>query len=124
MARILVVDPEQDVRTLIADLLAGAGYNVQCAANGAEALARLDESSAFDLLLSDLGMPAIEGIGLYWEIANRWPHLISRLVYVAGTIDAGSTEYRILLDEEVPRVIKPFRPEHVLDVVARALRRP
>jgi CheY-like chemotaxis protein len=123
MARILVVDPERDVRTLIADLLAGAGHEVHCAANGAEALARLDESSAFELILSDLSMPAIEGIGLYWEIAHRWPHLISRLVYVAGTIDAGSTDYRILLDDEVPRVIKPFRSEHLLEVVARTLAR-
>jgi CheY-like chemotaxis protein len=123
MARILVVDPEHDVRSLIADLLANAGHEVHCAADGAEALTRLDESSAFDLLLSDLNMPAIEGIGLYWEIASRWPHLISRLVYVAGTIDAGSTDYRILIEEEVSRVIKPFRPEHLLDVVARTLAR-
>jgi CheY-like chemotaxis protein len=123
MARILVVDPEPDVRALIADLLAGVGHEVHCAADGAEALARLDESSAFDLILSDLSMPAIEGIGLYWEIASRWPHLISRLVYVTGTIDAGSSEYRILLDEGILLVLKPFHGEHLLDVVWYALAR-
>jgi two-component system chemotaxis response regulator CheY len=122
MARILVVDPEHDVRALIADLLADAGHEVHCAAHGAEALAQLERSD-FDLVLSDLTLPAIEGIGLYWEIARRWPLLVSRLVYVTGTIDAGSTDYRILLDEDIPRVIKPFLPEHLLNVVARTLRR-
>jgi len=87
MARILVVDPEHDVRTLIADLLADVGHEPHCAVNDAEALARL-EQSGFDLVLSDLTLPAIEGIGLYWEIARRWPRLVSRLVCVTGTIDA------------------------------------
>lgn len=122
MARILVVDPEHDVRALIADLLADAGHEVHSVANGAEALAQLERSD-FDLVLSDLTLPAIEGIGLYWEIARRWPLLVSRLVYVTGTIDAGSTDYRILLDEDIPRVIKPFLPEHLLNVVVRTLRR-
>jgi CheY-like chemotaxis protein len=123
MARILVVDPERDVRSLIADLLASAGHEVHCAADGARALASLDESPAFDLILSDLSMPAIEGIGLYWEIARRWPHLVSRLVYVTGTIDADSSEYRILLDEGIPLVLKPFHAEHLLEVVRYALAR-
>jgi CheY-like chemotaxis protein len=40
MARVLGVEAEQDVRTLVADLLGDAGHEVQCAASGAEALAR------------------------------------------------------------------------------------
>ena len=122
MARILVVDPEQDVRTLIADLLAGAGHVVHGAASGAEALARL-EGSTFDLIVSDLTLPSIAGIALYWEILRRWPHFISRLVYLTGTVESESTEYRILLDEGVPRVIKPFTPEHLLAAVHDALER-
>ncbi len=123
MARILVVDPEADVRVLIADLLAGAGHEVHRAANGAEALARLD-GAAFDLILSDLTLPATEGLGLHREIASRWPQLISRLVYITGTIEAGSTEYRIAIDAGIPLVIKPFDPEHLLHVVGVALMRP
>jgi CheY-like chemotaxis protein len=123
MARILVVDPEGDVRSLIADLLAGAGHEVHAAADGAEALTRLNESSAFDLILSDLSMPAIEGIGLYWEITSCWPQLVSRLVYVTGTIDADSSEYGILLEEGIPLVLKPFHAEHLLEIVRYALAR-
>src|SRR6185295_12326182 len=97
MARILVVDPEDDVRVLIADLLAAAGHEVHRAANGAEALARLD-GATFNLILSDLTLPTTEGLGLYREIASRWPQLISRLVYITGTIEAGSIDYRLALD--------------------------
>ena len=122
MARILVVDPEHEVRVLIADLLAGAGHEVHRAANGAEALARLD-GATFDLILSDLTVPAIEGLGLYREIASRWPQLISRLVYITGTIEAGSIEYHIALDAGIPLVMKPFDPKHLLDVVRVALMR-
>jgi DNA-binding response OmpR family regulator len=122
MARILVVDSEADVRVLIADLLADAGHEVHRAADGAEALAHLDEAM-FDLILGDLTLPAIEGLGLYREIASRWPELVSRLVYVTGTIVAESTEYRILLDEGIPLVLKPFHAEHLLDVVRSALAR-
>jgi CheY-like chemotaxis protein len=122
MARILVVDPEDDVRVLLADLLAGTGHEVHRAANGAEALARLAEAP-FDLILSDLTLPGVQGLGLYREISSRWPQLISRLVYVTGTIEAGSTEYRIALDAGIPLVIKPFDPERLLDVVRVALMR-
>ncbi len=122
MARILVVEPNDDVRALIADVLTSGGHDVHCVINGAEALARLD-GFTFDLILSDLTMPGIEGIRLYWEIASRWPHLTSRLVYVAGAVDAGSSDYHILLADEVPLVMKPFQPEFLLDVVARALAR-
>jgi len=123
MARILVVDPEDDVRVLIADLLAAAGHEVHRAANGAEALARLD-GATFNLILSDLTLPTTEGLGLYREIASRWPQLISRLVYITGTIEAGSIDYRLALDAGIPFVIKPFDPKHLLNVVRVALIRP
>ena len=122
MARILVVEANEEVRALIVDVLTADGHEVDCFGSGTEALARLD-GSRFDLVLSDLTIPAVAGIGLYWEIASRWPHLVSRLIYVTGTVDSGSTDYQILLTDGVPVVLKPFPPRLLLEVVARTLAR-
>lgn len=64
--RVLVVDDDQDGRALVARILEGQGANPVCAASAAEALALLSREQ-FDLLLSDIGMPDING----FELINR-----------------------------------------------------
>ena len=57
-ARILVVDASPEMRVLIAELLAAEGHEVECVAHGAAALVLLEQQSTFDLILSDLTIPA------------------------------------------------------------------
>jgi CheY-like chemotaxis protein len=95
--RILVVEASDDMRTLIAGVLTADRHAVRCVANGAEALALLDRRSAFDLILSDLTLPAIEGAQLYWEIGARWPQLASRLICLTDGHDAA------WIDHDTPR---------------------
>ena len=122
MARILVAEPDPDVRALLAAILADAGHAITRARNGADALIRL-EAVTFDLILGDLTIPGVTGLGLYWEVVRRWPYLIARLIYVAGSIDSRSNDYRILLDEGIPLLLKPFEPDHLLAVVNYTLGR-
>jgi DNA-binding response OmpR family regulator len=121
-ARILVVEATREVRALIADVLAADGHEVTSVAHGAEALV-LTEWPGFDLILSDLTMPAIEGAQLYWEIGARWPDLASRVICVTDGHDAGAIDHATLRAASVPFLVKPFLPEHLLDVVTRALAR-
>ena len=121
-ARILVVDASPDMRTLIADLLAGDGHEVMSVAHGAEALVLLERQS-FDLILGDLTIPALEGAHLYWEIGRRWPELASRLICVTDGHDVGVIDHARLRAASVPFVVKPFLPEHLRDVVTRMLAR-
>ena len=62
MARISVVDDEAAVRRLVADILSFDGHEVELASDGAEAL-RLVEQRVYDLILSDLRMPNLDGPG-------------------------------------------------------------
>jgi DNA-binding NarL/FixJ family response regulator len=73
-ARILVVEASRELRALIADVLTADGHAVTSVAHGAEAIV-LTAWPEFDLVLSDLTMPSIEGAHFYWEIGVRWPTL-------------------------------------------------
>jgi len=62
--RILVVNDEEGAREATSFMLTAAGYECRTAADGLQALAMLDSGEGFDLLLSNLGMPKLDGIGL------------------------------------------------------------
>lgn len=88
---ILVVDDEQEIAALLADLLALDGHQVATAPDGRAALERLD-AQGYDLILSDVRMPALDGPGLYREIERRHPEMLPRVVFVTGNVLAGETE--------------------------------
>ncbi len=74
-ARLLVVDDEPLVREIVAQQLESLGYIVSSVAGGSEALALLDEDQEFDLLISDLSMPGMDGVTLLHEAHQRRPRL-------------------------------------------------
>ena len=116
---ILVVDDEPGITSALAYLLHGDGYQVETAANGRVALEKLREH-AYDLLLSDLRMPELDGMGLYEELAQHYPHLLPRLIFLTGdTLNAETT--RRLEQVGAPRLSKPFTAPEVRRVVQQAL---
>jgi CheY-like chemotaxis protein len=120
-AHILVVEASPEVWTLIAEVLTAEGHEVKGAANGAEAVALIEQQPAFDLILGDLTIPAIEGAHLYWEIGRRWPDLASRLICVTDGSNAGVVDHALLRAADVPFVVKPFLPQVLRDLVRRRL---
>ncbi len=118
-AAILVVDDEIEVGRLLADLLAVDAHRVDTASNGAEALEMLEERD-YDLILSDLRMPRLDGPGLYREVEKRHPALLSRFIFITG--DTLNAETRGFLEQvTVPSLHKPFDFGQVMAVVRRAL---
>lgn len=85
-ASLLVVDDNQDIRETLADLLTEVGYRVHTAADGQEALERLQETVP-DVLLLDLQMPRLEG----WDVLRivsaepRWSRL--PVIVISGVAD-------------------------------------
>jgi PAS domain S-box-containing protein len=79
--RILVVDDEPEIRSLVEDILTEAGYEVQTAEDGTRALEAL-RSSSFEMVITDLGMPDITG----WEVAReaREAHPEVALILITG----------------------------------------
>jgi two-component system cell cycle response regulator CpdR len=76
VARILIAEDEEPVRTLVRRALAEGGHTAVAAADGAEALDMLQrEGGGFDLLLADIKMPMMDGIALALAVARDYPAL-------------------------------------------------
>ena len=117
---ILVVEDDHQVRKLAARALARAGYRVEEAAGGAEALALCsDRPGAFDLLLTDVIMPGISGKRLAQRLAQHNPAL--KVLFMSGYTPAALARHGVL-DPAIALLQKPFSPHgiaagvrHVLD---------
>jgi len=115
--RILVIDDEPDLRTVITAMLGSDGHDVQTAANGAEGLALIGRNP-FDLILCDLRMPEMDGAALYEEIRRDHPQVLKRIVFV--TAQAHSPDYGpFLRDIGAPVLEKPFTPHELRQLVTR-----
>ena len=115
--RILVVDDEAHVRTMIAATLERQGYQVMLASGGREAQDALDQDS-FELILTDIVMQDGNGLELLERIHAENPHLpvimVTAIHDISVAIDSmrrGAYDY----------VLKPFEREHLVATVQRAL---
>lgn len=119
MARILIAEDEEPVRALITRALAEEGHFVVACADGAEALDMLQsEGGAFDLLLSDIKMPAMDGIALTLAVARDFP----RVPILLMTGYADQRERLTGLEALICDVVaKPFAVAEIKFAVATAL---
>jgi CheY-like chemotaxis protein len=116
---ILVVDDEPEIAAVLAEMLSTDGHEVETAANGRIALARLRERT-YDLILSDLRMPDLDGAGLYRELERERPELLSRLIFLTGDELGGETT-EFLQRTGAQALAKPFDADDVRRVVQRVL---
>lgn len=116
--RILLVDDELDLVELMCDLLASRGYDVTCATNGAVALDLLRHDD-FDLVITDLMMPVMDGIELVKAVREE-PRLGNLpVIMMSAQIERG----RAAVGDQVQGFLaKPFRPNAIIDAIHRTLR--
>jgi len=119
--KILVVDDDLGICSTLKELLEAAGSSVETAADGVEALERID-SSQFDLVLTDVAMPNMDGCDLYKEIHERLPGL-PVLMMTAFHYDKDHIIKRSKL-RGLEGVIfkKPVDPEHLIHVIQGTLK--
>ncbi len=118
-ALILVVDDESVLAGLMADTLATEGYEVDTAGSGREALVKI-AARPYDLVVSDLRMPELDGMAFYRELERGQPRLLTRIVFVSGATEP--PEYASFLEETgVPVLSKPFNLEDFRRFVERFL---
>jgi two-component system NtrC family sensor kinase len=113
---VLVVDDEPDIREALSEILAFAQHRVTTASSGQEALQRL-AGERFDVIVTDIRMPDLDGRALYQEIEKRWPTLRNRVVFVTGDTLASSLR-DFVTQSGRPVLEKPFLPSEVRRVVA------
>lgn len=116
-ARILIVDDEAEVRGVLAELLEGAGYQVQTAADGGAAV-RAVVMAAPDLVLLDIEMPGLGGVEALATIRAVAPAV--RVVMLSGITDV-EVARRTLAYGAFEYIPKPFDPAHLLATVETVL---
>ncbi|MEJ2407115.1 MAG: sigma-54 dependent transcriptional regulator [Candidatus Thiodiazotropha sp.] len=115
--RILVVDDEAKMRRILEMSLRSLGHDVEQAGDGIEALAAI-ESTPFDLVLTDLRMPRMDGIELLRELRERGEEVPVIVLTAYGTIE---TAVEAMKCGAADYIIRPFEMETVELAVARAL---
>jgi two-component system cell cycle response regulator CpdR len=119
MPRVLIADDEESMRTLVGRAIAMDGHTIVTAQDGAEALEIIsDEQGAFDLLLTDIQMPIMDGIALALAVARDFPNLT--ILLMTGFAD--QRERASGLNAIVHDVVtKPFSVADIRTAVADAL---
>jgi CheY-like chemotaxis protein len=116
--RVLVADDDPAIRTLLARVFTRRGYEVLSASDGADAIQKLDQAS-FDLLVLDLMMPRVDGVGVINHLAAREASIPAILVMTAAVPDV----LRRLPREHVANVIsKPFDLDQLTQYADEAIR--
>jgi DNA-binding NtrC family response regulator len=117
LGRLLIVDDEVELNSALCETLADEGYETHGAASGAEGLDALAKQD-FDVLLSDLMMPGLDGIQTLRKALEHDPNLVAIIMTGQGTIPtaveamkAGAFDY----------VLKPFNLQTMLPILARAM---
>jgi CheY-like chemotaxis protein len=111
-ASVLVVEDEAALGAAVAEALADAGFAVQLARDGLEALERV-RAGTYDLIVCDLKMPRLDGMSFYRRIAADEPILAGKVLFVTG--DVAGTEAERFLEETGCRWLpKPFRLKDLL----------
>lgn len=116
-AKLLVAEDDIFVRSMIAEFLRDAGFDVLEAGNADEAMAHFETENDIDLLFSDVRMPgSMDGTELAERVKGKWPS--TRVVLTSGYSDA-LLESRAKLQE--PVLAKPYRPLTVLATILSAV---
>lgn len=112
---ILVVEDEASLRELIANILLLDDHDVDTARDGVEALYRIEQRT-YDLIISDLQMPNLDGRGLHDALRTRYGQALPRVIFVTGHAEAD--EYVPFLAETGdPVLTKPFSVEDLRTLV-------
>lgn len=117
IAKVLIVDGQEDTRGEVERVLRSAGYTVKTAEGGAEALEML-ENDCFDIIITDLTMPDMNGIQLSHEIQIHYPYLPVIMMTEEGSseravefIQAGGTDF----------LTKPADDKKLVEKIERAI---
>lgn len=117
-AKVLVVDDKENMRALLRDIMAGQ-YEVTLASDGVAAQQAL-EANSFEVVLTDVRMPGLDGFGLVRLIMQKWPATEVVMMTAYASIPAAVEAIR---EGAYDYIQKPFDPDDVILVMTRALAR-
>ena len=118
--QILIVDDSASIRQMVTFTLKEAGYEVIDAVDGQDALSKLSGSPAVCMIITDLSMPNLDGIGLIRAVREGSSHkFIPIVMLTTESLDAKKREGKAA--GATGWIVKPFQPEQLIAVVKKVL---
>ena len=118
--RILVVEDEPAISQVCLRVLTSERFEVDIAANGELAQAKLQEKDDYTLILIDIRTPVMNGKELYQWIKEKYPELTNGVIFTTGDVMGGDTQSFLELVGR-PFLPKPFTPDELRTTVQQAL---
>ena len=115
--RILIVDDEETVRDVVTALLERSGYATTAVASAEEALTRLQQDPDYDLVLSDIIMPGIDGLNLLEQICTDYPSLPVVMCSAVNDVHVATNAFR---RGAIDYVLKPIEKNRLARAIQRA----
>ncbi len=119
MAKILAVDDSASMRQMVSFTLKGAGHDVVEAVDGVDALAKA-KGEKFDLVISDVNMPNMDGIELIKEL-RALPDFKFTPMLMLTTESAGDKKQQGKAAGATGWIVKPFNPDQLLATIGKVL---
>jgi two-component system cell cycle response regulator CpdR len=121
MPHILLAEDDDSMSNFLTLALEKAGYQVTARPNGLEALAALDTDDHFDLLLTDIVMPGMDGIELAQQASRKRPSI--KVMFITGfsAVTMGARKSEV---ENARILSKPFHLKDLVDQVEKLLKTP
>lgn len=125
--RILVVDDEPHIQEMLREMLLLKNYEIEVANNGRDALDVIEADSAslgeppesgFDMIITDIMMPQMNGFEFLKAVKMKYPHIPVVMITAYSTV---YTMQDALQAGALAYIIKPFKLDHVYQIVAKAL---
>jgi DNA-binding NtrC family response regulator len=117
--KILVVDDEESIRNLVQRILQSAGYEVEAAVNGKDALNKVQESD-IDVMILDMNMPVMSGMETLQQATDRWPDIC---VIMVTAINDTDTAVEAMKHGAYDYITKPFDRHDLIQKVQKAIDR-
>ncbi len=118
--KILAVDDSASVRQMQRFVLSAAGYDVVDAIDGKDGLAKLEKTGAVNLILTDLNMPNLDGVGFIKAVRASSVHRLTPIV-VISTESQQEKKQEARTAGATGWIVKPFSPEQLLAVVKKVI---
>ncbi|MGA7728804.1 MAG: PAS domain S-box protein [Dehalococcoidales bacterium] len=119
--RIMVIDDELPVRTLLEKVLTPMGYSIETVDDADTVLNRLKAGEKYDVILLDIRMPGMSGTELYTHILEKAPELKGRIIIITGDV-MGLDIKEFLTKHNLPSLSKPFDIKLLKEIIDKIIK--
>lgn len=123
MAQILLAEDDKSMLNFLVIALERAGHNITATENGSDALEALNNNDDFDLLLTDIVMPGIDGIELAQKATDKYPNI--KVMFITGFAAIAMEKYNLNENDnsnkDAQMLSKPFHLNDLVEQVEEML---